>query len=57
MIQQELNALGASLVNRTDRLASDISHNNAQIEKLQDKLLTSNIFWAIILIGWMVLKW
>jgi len=56
-MMQELNALGTSLVNRTDRLASDISHNNAQIEKLQDKLLTSNIFWAIILIGWMVLKW
>jgi DNA invertase Pin-like site-specific DNA recombinase len=30
-----INDLGVSIVNRTDRLASDISHNNAQIEKLE----------------------
>jgi hypothetical protein len=52
-----INDLGASVANRTDRLASDISYNAAQIERLQSKLLTSNVVWAIILIGWVVLGW
>lgn len=56
-IRDRIDALGASVVNRTDRLASNISHCNSEIDKLQAKLLTSNVIWAIILLAWMVCKW
>jgi hypothetical protein len=45
-IDSQLRELGASLVERTDRLASDISHNNEQIEKLQ-----SRVAWVAIISG------
>ena len=49
--------LGDSVLNRDVRHSSDISHLNSQVEKLQAKLLTSNVIWIIVLGVWVGWKW
>lgn len=48
-----------NIINRTDRLESDISNNNFKIEKLQNRLVlwSQIIFWlgiALVIIGMMM---
>jgi hypothetical protein len=49
--------LGASLINRDARHSSDISHNAAQIEKLQRQMLTGQIAWIVIAVIWLGCTW
>ncbi|MFZ0495279.1 MAG: hypothetical protein WBE80_07405 [Methylocella sp.] len=37
-LDSQIRELGASIVDRTDRLASDVSHNNKQIETLAARM-------------------
>jgi hypothetical protein len=57
MSSRDVLDLGASVVNRDGRLASGISHNNAQIEKLQRQFMTSQVVWVVLFALWLVMKW
>jgi hypothetical protein len=51
-LKTELEELRNALDDRTKRLASDISHNNAKIEKLQSRFLAANVGWAFVVAVW-----
>jgi hypothetical protein len=51
-LDRRIKDLGDSLVERTDRIASDIAHCNAQIEKLKARdlwFLSAGMGWLVIL--------
>jgi hypothetical protein len=47
-IDRQILDLGASIVGRTDRLASDVSHNNEQIEALQLQIARVAIIFGVV---------
>lgn len=52
---KKVNDLGDSLVNRTDRLESDVSNNNFQIEKLKNRAAWAEaIFW--LWLAWVLIE-
>jgi hypothetical protein len=48
VIDRQILELGASIVGRTDRLASDVSHNNEQIEALQLQIARVAIIFGVV---------
>lgn len=54
---RQIRELGDSMMNRTDRLASDTSHNNAEIEKLNSRATwVRNIIIVVAAIALMAVK-
>ena len=47
-IDRQILELSATIVGRTDRLASDVSHNNEQIETLQVQLARVMIIFGVV---------
>ena len=47
-IDRQILELSATIVGRTDRLASDVSHNNEQIETLQVQIARVTIIFGVV---------
>jgi hypothetical protein len=47
-IDQQILELSATIVGRTDRLASDVPHNNEQIETLQVQIARVTIIFGVV---------
>lgn len=48
--------LGDDRSSDISRIKSDISHINAQLEKLQSLCFASNVFWGIFVVVWFLVS-